>query len=159
MKKVYRELAQLVDAYHRCIETKNTVWEDNHRARIEAIVKNVMPSGSGFDSGTQLDFERSSGDKLVFNTAFHHMNENGFYDGWTEHTVTVKANMIHEITLTISGRNRNQIKDYIHECFDCALTQSIGPNETVTDEMNKMAEAYQRQQKELLEAKQTHDID
>lgn len=52
------------------------------------------------------------------------MNENGFYDGWTEHTITVRADLAHGFKISISGRNRNEIKDYLHEVFsDCLETE------------------------------------
>lgn len=83
---------------------------------IEAIVKEYMPSGSGFDNGTTIDLDASREDRLVFNTAFHHMNEGGFYDGWTEHTVTVKPSFW-GTSIKVGGRDRNLIKDYIGDTF------------------------------------------
>lgn len=83
---------------------------------IETLVKNFMPSGSGFDNGTWLDFDRSTPSKLVFITSFHHMNDAGMYDGWTEHNVTLVA-AFDGMEMKVSGRNRNDIKDYIADCF------------------------------------------
>jgi hypothetical protein len=55
----------------------------------------------------------------VLETAFHHMTEYGYYDGWTEHTVRVYPEF-DGFRMTISGRNRNDIKDYIYDTFhDC----------------------------------------
>jgi hypothetical protein len=76
-----------------------------------------MPSGSGFDSGTQFDYDKSTPEKLVFHTTFHHMNENGMYDGWTEHTVTVTPSFVLGYHVKITGRNKNNIIEYINECF------------------------------------------
>lgn len=73
-----------------------------------------LPSGSGFDSGTKLisaDYK-----KIVLQTAFHHMNDNGFYCGWTYHTIVIRPSFLFDIEITISGANRSDIKDYIHEC-------------------------------------------
>ena len=53
------------------------------------------------------------------------MNENGYYDGWTEHTVTVTPALSGEFHLRISGRNRNDIKDMIHESFDHLLRTDV----------------------------------
>lgn len=106
-------------------DDKNTahLWFGEHRKTIERLVAEYMPSGSGFDDGTRFDFDKSTPDKLVLNTAFHHMTE-GMYDGWTEHTVTVKPSFTGTL-IRISGPNRNEIKDYIQEAFDHALTQEI----------------------------------
>jgi hypothetical protein len=84
-----------------------------------------MPSGSGFDSGTTLDLDASHADKLVFQTSFHHMDENGYYDGWTEHTVTVTPSLRDRYHIRISGRNRNDIKEMIHQSFDVALETDV----------------------------------
>ena len=87
----------------------------------EYINANILPSGSGFDNGTQFDVENSTMDKLVFTTSFHHMSEHGYYTKWTDHTVTVTPSF-HGLNIKVSGRNRNDIKDHIAECFDCLLT-------------------------------------
>lgn len=99
-------------------------WYGRHADRIRALVSKYLPRGSGFDSGTTIDMDRSRPDFLVFCTSFHHMDENGFYDGWTEHTVTVRACMIHGIRMHITGPNRNDILDYIGESFQHALTSA-----------------------------------
>jgi hypothetical protein len=53
------------------------------------------------------------------------MDDVGYYDGWTEHTLTVRPSLAFGIDLKFSGRNRNQIKDYLHEVFHEALTHEI----------------------------------
>lgn len=90
---------------------------------LETITQQYLPHGSGFDSGTKIDTDKSQSNKLVFSTSFHHMDENGFYDGWTEHTITVRPDFVFNLDIKISGSNRNDIKDYIHECFYHSLTQ------------------------------------
>ena len=123
--KLYRKLASLVQAHINCEISGNKEWFEKHEARIEELVKNYMPSGSGFDCGTKIDLDKSTPEKLVFYTDFHHMNEVGYYDGWTEHRITVRPSLAFGFTLTISGKNRNEIKDYIHQVFDCALNEEI----------------------------------
>ena len=126
---LYSELATAIDALARCkATTANTsqaahadIWED----QIESLVKQHMPSGSGYDSGTKIDLDASHADKLVFHTGFHHMNENGYYAGWTEHTITVKPSLQSEFTLRISGRNRNNIKEMMYEDVRNALHQDV----------------------------------
>ena len=119
--KVYQQLASLVTARENCAKSGNDVWFDKHEEAIETIVNNYMPSGSGFDSGTKIDLDKSTGDKLVFTTSYHHMNDGGYYDGWTDHTVTVKPSLLHGFTLNISGRDRNDFKDYAYDVFQIAL--------------------------------------
>jgi hypothetical protein len=89
-------------------------------------VSDHMPHGSGFDGGTQFDYVASHSEKLVFNTSFHHMDEHGCYGGWTDHIVTVVPSLSSPgFNLKISGRNRNDIKELIHQSFYDALTTEI----------------------------------
>lgn len=47
----------------------------------------------------------------------------GMYVGWTEHTITVTPSFI-GLNVKVSGRNRNEIKDYIADHFsDCLETE------------------------------------
>lgn len=117
MPALYREIASLVTARHNCIKLNNHNWLTNHEKAILDLVKDTAPSGSGIDCGTKIDLDASTGEKLVFTCSYHHMNEHGMYDGWTEHTITVKPSLQWGFALSISGRNRNEIKDYLHEVY------------------------------------------
>lgn len=62
----------------------------NHLADLEALERE-LPSGSGIDNGTKIDIENSEEDvKLVIDCGYHHMDENGYYDGWCDYTITVR---------------------------------------------------------------------
>jgi hypothetical protein len=124
-----RELSQLIGAWHNCNAKVNgnpnaSEWIYKHSARIGKLIRDLMPSGSGWDCGTKLDFEHSYAEKLVFFGSFHHMNDSGMYDGWTDHTVTATPSFT-GLNLRISGRNRNDIKEYLHELFYTALSADI----------------------------------
>lgn len=120
--KVYSVFANRVQARQNCRITGNSEWFEKHTIALEEMCKRIMPSGGGFDCGTTIDLDKSTGERLIFSTSFHHMDINGGYDGWTEHTITVKPSLIHGILITISGRNKNDIKEYIHDSFHLALT-------------------------------------
>lgn len=131
--KAYEELASLVVARRNCIDDKNLDWLDKHTERIQKIVKDYMPSGSGFDNGVKLNLDLSNENKLVFETSYHHMNEVGSYDGWTEHTITVTPSLAFSYRLKISGRNRNNIKEHIGETFGQALDVEIPRTPAASD--------------------------
>lgn len=123
---LYRELASIFQAYLNCADRPSTdEWRNNHKETIEALVENFLPSGSGIDCGTTFDFDASKPDKLVLTFSYHHMNEGGYYDGWTEHSLVVRPSLAHGIDLRITGRDRNQVKDYLYEVYDCALRQKV----------------------------------
>lgn len=126
-RPLYQEMAVLLHAINNCELSNNKEWKSKHLDKLVALVKEHMPSGSGIDRGTQLDMGKSNPAKLVFITSFHHMNETGFYDGWTEHTVTVTASLAYGMAMKISGRNRNEIKDYLHDIFQQALEAEVMP--------------------------------
>lgn len=120
-RPIYQRIAGALVARQNCIKSHNLEWEAKHKDTAHQLAYDYMPSGSGIDHGTHLDLDKSTGEKLVFHTAFHHMDENGTYDGWTEHTITVKPSLTWDITIRISGRNRHDIKEYMREVFDTAL--------------------------------------
>lgn len=100
-------------------------WIGRRRDEVEALCREHMPRGSGFNNGTRIDWDRTSEDKLVFTTSYHHMNECGMYDGWTDHVVTVRASLVYGLDIRVSGRDRNGIKDYIADCFSAALRAEL----------------------------------
>ncbi len=121
MRKVYQSLASAIVARANCIQVNNVEWRDRHEETIDTIVDN-LPSGGGIDNGTKIDLDASGANRIVLSVAYHHMNENGYYDGWTDHKITIVPSF-DGIDLRISGRNRNDIKDYLAETYHYALTQ------------------------------------
>lgn len=126
-RPLYRELSSLLAAIANCKKANNGEWLDKHTERALRLVSNHMPSGAGIDTGTKLDMDKSTPERLVFTFGYHHMNETGYYDGWTEHTLIVTPSLLSGIDLRITGRDRNQIKDYLHETYMMALTQDNLP--------------------------------
>lgn len=122
---LYAAIAHALQARSNCDKSGNTAWFNKHEVRAILLTKLHMPSGSGIDNGTRLDLEASTPEKLVFKTEFHHLNGGGFYDGWTQHRVTVRPSLCFGLSIAISGNDRNEIKDYLHEVFDTALRAEV----------------------------------
>lgn len=120
--KIYQKLARAIGALNRCIAEENGVWTDKWEENISDILK-TAPSGSGIDAGTGIDIDKSTGEKIVLYAEFHHMNENGMYDGWTDHMVIVTPSLERDFNLRITGKNRNQIKDYLAEVYSLWLNE------------------------------------
>jgi hypothetical protein len=121
---LYSELAQAIQSRKSCEQSGNTEWFDKWSERIK-LFESLLPHGSGFDSGTKVNLDESHADRLVFETSFHHMDGAGYYSGWTEHTVTLTPAFIGRFHLRISGRNRNDIKEYIASEFDHVLSLDV----------------------------------
>jgi hypothetical protein len=132
-KPIYQHIASALVAIGNCRRNGNTEWEERHRERIEKMVREHLPSGGGFDSGTSFDEDSSSADRLVFDTSFHHMHESGMYDGWTDHQVVVKPSLAFGFTLRITGKDRNGIKEYLADCFDLSLRTIIEMRAIIED--------------------------
>lgn len=113
----YSKIAQYLIAAENCQKSDNKEWAHNHCCHIEDLVENYLPSGSGFDVGTKFLFEDSNENKLVFSTSYHHMNANGYYDGWSHHKIIVRPDLSFGFDIKITGKDRNCIKDYIIDCF------------------------------------------
>ena len=121
--KLYQKIASSIQAHKNCIESGNKEWEDNHSVTLMEY-SNLLPSGSGFDSGTTIDIEKSTPNKIYLNTSYHYMNGNGFYDGWYEYQVIVTPSLANVIELRIVGKNTpNDIKDYMQELFYDTLAE------------------------------------
>ncbi len=112
-------------------------WTAEHLANVKSmaedslayLLKEHLPSGSGIDCGVKLD-ESSGPERLVFTLSFHHMDEAGYYDGWTEHKAIVTPTLADHDGMRLrvtGGRNRNDINDYLHDVMDSALTAGVDP--------------------------------
>ena len=121
--RVYQAIAQALRAAENCRESGNAEWLDRWEQRLALIERDILPSGSGFDSGCTINSDSNS-KRLRIHTAFHHMNDGGFYDGWTHHDVIVTPDLAHEFDMRITGRNRSGIKEYIADCMAQALQQA-----------------------------------
>ena len=119
--KTYERIALLGDALNTCEKKDNTLWADRHREELETIEKDYLPMGSGIDSGCKI--VSADGNKIVISTAFHHMDQNGYYDGWTEHNIIVKPSLIYNFNISITGTNKNNIKEYLTDLFRSKLDQ------------------------------------
>lgn len=129
-RPVYKVLANCIQARLNFLNSDDTSdnamqWVDTHEEKIAEIVEHLFPSGSGFDNGTKLNLQKSTGEKLVFETSYHHMNDAGFYTEWTDHTITVTPSLLHDFHVHITGKNVNDTKDYIVECFNTSLIEEI----------------------------------
>lgn len=128
MTQVYQAIASKIEAMRNCNASGNGEWFTRHHDAIDNIVREYMPSGSGFDAGTQFDacdHVDNARERLTFVTQFHHMDEHGYYDGWTDHRVIITPSLARGFDIRVTGRNRNDIRDYIADVFHAALSATI----------------------------------
>lgn len=131
MATVAQALYAAIVARENCQNSGNAIWLANWSKYI-ADIMDTAPSGSGIDNGTRLINDcdelgkRTKPNCLRFDVDFHHMSEHGYYDGWTSHVVTVRPTF-HGISVDISGRDRNGIKEYLGEVM-CSWLTSEAPD-------------------------------
>ena len=129
-RKVYQHIASALQAMRTCQakaanDANAAEWADRHETTIKQLIKRYLPSGSGIDCGTLLDFTNSKPNRLVLIAPFHHMNVHGYYDGWTDHTVIVTPDLAFGFDLKITGRDRNDIKEYLADTFHHGLSADV----------------------------------
>lgn len=118
-------LATTLQAIEYCEQKGMKKARDQHDERFEKVMRDTAPSGSGIDAGTKFFGHRMERGgvvtKIAFEVGFHHMDENGFYDGWTHHQVVVWPTF-DGISVAVTGRDRNDIKEYLREVYYNWLT-------------------------------------
>ena len=122
MKQLFQAIAVACGARKRCLESGNDYakkWDEKL-----AEYSDLLPSGSGIDSGCKIDLELSGDEKIVIHTSFHHMDDNGYYCGWSNHDVVVTPSF-HGFNLRITGRDVRGIKEYLRDIFHESLNQEI----------------------------------
>ena len=122
--KVYQKIASAIDARLNCQEKDNAEWFDRWSDTLEEL-EHELPWGSGFDSGTTINLEKSRVDRIVLDTGYHHMDEWGMYCGWSDHSVIVTPSLHLGYNLRVTGRNVRDIKDYIGDTFAHMLDSDI----------------------------------
>ena len=113
----------VISAISQCLASlarnpSDNVWQH----RLDSLV-DMLPSGSGIDSGSKL-LDNSKPNDIRIQADFHHMDEHGFYCGWTEHTIRVLPRF-DGIDIRISGRNKNMIKEYLGDTYHYCLTRNV----------------------------------
>ena len=129
---LYIRIASAVQARLNCAEHPDThsFWFGRWSERLEGYETEQLPSGSGIDCGTKINLDESTGERLVMTLSYHHMNESGMYDGWSEIQIVVAPSLIHDISLDITAIDAAQpeedmelLFDYLGDLYQSALTE------------------------------------
>lgn len=129
--KLYKRIGELMLQADHCLRSENVKKYNSHSVyfeEIERICKTYMPAGSGFDTGTMFNFDESNVNRLVFDVGYHHMDEHGYYDGWSHLKIKVYPSFAYGFNFTITGARRKDKginKEYFDDTFQNALDQEI----------------------------------
>lgn len=91
--------------------------ENVYYANLEDALLKSLPHGSGIDCHWEIDYFKNG--KIKCSNAWHKMNDNGYYIGYLDFSVTIGYNKkADRLTIgTVKIRNWNMIKDYLEEVF------------------------------------------
>lgn len=122
--KVYQMIARNLER----LASDNLATHAHADDKLDYLAKERLPSGSGVDAGCKID-RKSTAKRIVITFGFHHMDEHGSYDGWTDHTAVITPDFLWKFKLRITGRDRNGIKEYLYDLFDDALSATYNGND------------------------------
>ena len=102
----------------------------NQKEKVLALCEKFLPYGSGFDAGVSIG--QSKEDRIMMLFAYHHLNDGGYYSGWTYHTAIITPTfgsyklVIKTSRCTGSLRKRvNASIDYFYDTIRAALDQEV----------------------------------
>ena len=126
---IAQELAIRIMARSNCIENGNQSWLNKHEAVIELLIKQ-LPSGSGIDYGTSVNYSKSKTDKIVLDSAYHVMNDDGYYTGIIDYRVVVTPSLQFGFNVNVIGnfssnRDAYGLKEYLFDIYLDALNEIV----------------------------------
>ena len=104
--KLYQKIA-------RVMSQKNSLkWEDLK------LLNELLPNGNLIrrEGGTMISL-KSTETKIVIDTAYWHYETSR----WTEHQVVITPSFEDEINIRVTGKNEDNIKEYLQDIFREAL--------------------------------------
>lgn len=94
---------------------------------LEEVIKSTAPHGSGinydYNSVRVEHYSKDNQNKIIFENAYHCMNEAGFYDGIIPFRVVIGADLspvVHFVGLTSAGKYRVRkydLRPYLEETY------------------------------------------
>jgi len=130
-KKVYQALASAIGARIRCKKNGNDEWFPKWEDRINEIIANYLPQGSGIDSGNTINMEKSHSNKIVIESGYHCMDEYGGYDGWIDFSIIITPDLVTGFGAKITGRFSDRhnkyspVREYLYDIYISALNDDI----------------------------------
>lgn len=125
MQKLYQEIASTIAALKNCEKSGNREWFEKHKDTLYDIEKNILPHGSGIDSGCKINLEKSSENKIVIDVPYHCMDENGYYAGWRDYQIIIRAHLASSFVIDVKGRDYNGLKDYLADTFHYVMNEDV----------------------------------
>lgn len=93
-------------------------------ARMERIrfdmLEKLLPIGNGIEKECEISL-KSTKKRIVIDTAYRHPNDSYETSRLTNHQIIITPSFEEEINIRVTGKNVDNIKEYLHEVFREAL--------------------------------------
>lgn len=122
--KIYQKIASTIIAIKNCEKSGNQEWLEKHKDTLYDIEKNILPHGSGIDAGCKINVDKSDS-KIVIDVPYHCMDENGFYAGWRDYQIIIKAHLAFDFTVDVRGKDYNGLKEYLADLFHHVISEGV----------------------------------
>lgn len=121
---IYKAIAIKLGARDNCIASGKAEWQAKHEQSLYEIETYHLPNESGIDNGVKIEGNKKC---ILLRSAFHKMDENGFYDRWIDFRIIITPDLQFDFNLNIIGDfGKDQaLKEYLHEVFDDSLREII----------------------------------
>lgn len=121
--KLYQKIASAIIAMKNCEKSGNQAWFVKHKDTLYQIENDILPHGSGIDSGCKINPEKSNEQKIVIDVPYHCMDENGYYNGWRDYQIVIKPHLAFGFTVDVRGKDYNGLKDYLADLFHHVMSE------------------------------------
>ena len=118
--KLYKLISFAIDFINNRNDTR-------YQSVIDNYIIPKLPSGSGIDNGCKINLKQSKPLKIIIDSSYHAMNENGMYDRWIDFKIIVTPSF-DNIDINIRGNfgsKYQHLKDYLIEIFQDSLSKEI----------------------------------
>ena len=127
--RVFEKIGELMIGLKRIT---NPSYYDSVVKNVEGLISKHFPHGSGFDSKPEFSFDLSAYNKWIIFQSYHHMNDNGYYCGWSHFKIIVTPCFVggFEIKIIAKHSSRECSKrfnndDYFYEVYYECLNKFI----------------------------------
>jgi len=126
MKKIETcNILSTVQAYHNCLKSGNSLWQEKHETNIIDTLLEALPHGSGIDGKWDIEIEDK---KIVCINFYHVMNSDGYYTHYIDFRLNIRTDyrdINGRLIFSITGNfgKCQDIKDYLYESIDYCLSE------------------------------------
>jgi len=118
--KLYKFISFVIDFINNCNDTR-------YQSVIDNYIIPKLPSGNGIDNGCKINLKQSKPLKIIIDSSYNAMDENGMYDRRIDFKIIVTPSF-DNIDINIRGNfgsKYQHLKDYLIEIFQDSLSKEI----------------------------------